>query len=120
LEKGQRGLILHIKLKQIRSELIRYLPKGSDEQVEDLYNICKDYYFTLPIADDEKNKIKNLEKEIFELKQNNIPASIESSEIIKNLRKEIFDLQEEIECLKGAPKKGRPRKVFIDGNTSNE
>jgi hypothetical protein len=111
LEKRQRGVILHIKLKQIRSELIRYLPKGSEEQAEDIYNICKDYYFTLPIADDEKNKIKNLEKKIFDLKQNSIPGSMESSEIIKNLRKEIFELKEEIESLKGAPKKGRPRKV---------
>lgn len=36
---------MHIALKKIKFDLIRFLPKGSDEQIEDIYNIVKDAYF---------------------------------------------------------------------------
>lgn len=76
---------MHIRLKRARGELIRYLPKGSDEQIIDLFEIVRDHYYSLPEGEKEKNKIETLENEISRLKQ-------------------------EIDDLKGGSKRGRPRK----------
>jgi hypothetical protein len=36
---------MHIALKKIQFDLQRFLPRGSEEQIEDIYNIAKDEYY---------------------------------------------------------------------------
>lgn len=37
---------MHIALKRISYDLNRFLPKGSDEQVEEIYNLVLNYFKT--------------------------------------------------------------------------
>ena len=55
---------MHIALKKVRNDLERYLPKGSEEQAVEIYDIVKDFFFRLPVGKEEKLRNDSLIDEV--------------------------------------------------------
>jgi hypothetical protein len=70
---------MHIGLTRLKNELVRFLPKGSPEQVAGIYEIVRDYYLKTPAGKKEANKIKDLESKIKQLEKTNKPTTVKKS-----------------------------------------
>lgn len=52
---------MHIALKKIKFDLERFLPRGSEEQIEEIYNIAKEEYCKM-VKEREEKLNKELQK----------------------------------------------------------
>lgn len=53
---------MHIALKKIKYDLERFLPKGSEEQIEDIYEVAKREYFETEKGKKELEKLNQLKQ----------------------------------------------------------
>ena len=83
---------MHIALKKIRYDLMRYLPRGSEEQVEDIYNIAKEAYYETEKGKDELKKLEKLK-----VKQNSIKVENKATKIVAEKINRVADKSETLE-----------------------
>lgn len=91
---------MHIALKKIKYELERFLPRGSEEQIEDIYEVAKLAFYETPKG---KKELEKLEKLKEKAKQKSIKIEnkvVANEKVINNITEKLNRVADNSETLK--------------------